>query len=72
AIPRQGSVDNGTSIGDASPEARARHGSTELNLMRFEFLGENYSLLDCPGSLSFAADGARLRARVADAGSVVD
>ena len=58
AIPRQGSVDNGTSIGDASPEARARHGSTELNLMRFEFLGENYSLLDCPGSLSFAADGA--------------
>jgi elongation factor G len=29
---RHGSVANGTSIGDSSPEARSRGGSTELNL----------------------------------------
>ncbi len=57
-IDRQGSVDAGTSVGDASPEARARRGSTELNLMHFEFLGDRFSLIDCPGSVGFAADGA--------------
>ncbi len=54
---RQGSVDAGTSVGDASPEARARRGSTELNLMHFDFLGDKFALLDCPGSLGFLADG---------------
>ncbi|MDP8912327.1 MAG: elongation factor G [Pseudomonadota bacterium] len=58
AMDRQGSVDAGTSIGDSNPEARARRGSTELNLMRFEFLGDKFAILDCPGSVGFAADGA--------------
>ena len=57
ALDRQGSVDSGTSVGDSSPEARARHGSTELNLARFEFLGDRFALADCPGSPSFCADG---------------
>ena len=56
-LGRQGSVDAGTSVGDASPEARARRGSTELNLMRLEFLGDRFALVDCPGSVGFAADG---------------
>lgn len=56
AIPRLGSVDNGTSQGDASPEARSRRGSTELNLTRFAWAGDDYVLLDCPGSIGFAAD----------------
>ncbi|HEY0012975.1 MAG TPA: elongation factor G [Allosphingosinicella sp.] len=58
AIDRQGQVASGSSVGDSSPEARARGGSTELNLMRFEFLGDRYALIDCPGSVGFAADGA--------------
>ena len=33
-ISRQGSVEAGTSLGDGSPEARARRGSTELNLFQ--------------------------------------
>jgi elongation factor G len=57
AIGRQGSVADGTSIGDASPEARARGGSTEINLMHFEFLGDRFAVIDCPGSIGFAADG---------------
>jgi elongation factor G len=59
AIDRQGNTANGTSVGDHSPEARARGGSTELNLMNFEWLGERYALMDLPGGTGFAADGAR-------------
>jgi elongation factor G len=58
AVDRQGSVAAGTTIGDSTPEARARGGSTELNLMHFSFMGDRYALLDAPGSVGFAADGA--------------
>jgi elongation factor G len=57
AIDRQGSVDAGTTIGDSSPEARSRGGSTELNLMNFEFLGDRFTIVDSPGSVGFSADG---------------
>lgn len=57
AITRQGSVDAGTSVGDASPEARARRGSTEINLMHFDYLDDHYALVDMPGGVGFAADG---------------
>ncbi len=56
-INRQGSVEAGTTIGDASPEARARGGSTELNLLRYEWLGDRFTLIDTPGATGFAADG---------------
>ncbi len=56
-IGRQGSVEAGTSIGDASPEARARGGSTEINLLRYEWLGDQFALIDTPGATGFAADG---------------
>ncbi len=49
AIGRQGSVADGTSVGDASPEARARGGSTELNLMHFDYMDDRYVLIDAPG-----------------------
>lgn len=57
AITRQGSVEAGTTVGDASPEARARHGSTEINLMHFDYLGDHFALIDVPGGTGFAADG---------------
>src|SRR6185369_861719 len=56
-IGRQGSVAAGTSVGDASPEARARGGSTEINLMHFEYLGDRFALIDTPGGTGFATDG---------------
>ena len=56
-ISRQGAVEAGTSLGDASPEARARRGSTELNLFRLDYLGDKFALIDAPGAVSFAADG---------------
>ncbi len=57
AINRQGSVETGSTVGDASPEARTRGGSTELNLFHFNYLGEHFALIDVPGGTGFSADG---------------
>jgi elongation factor G len=62
AIDRQGTVDGKNTVGDASPEARARGGSTELNLMRFAYGDDQYAIADCPGTIGFAADGCRATA----------
>jgi elongation factor G len=58
-IPRQGSTGLATSTGDNSAEARARGGSTELNLMHFNYLGDSFALVDAPGSIGFRADADR-------------
>jgi elongation factor G len=47
----------GTTLGDSSPEARARGHSVELNFAAFEFLDDRYALIDCPGAVDFAAEG---------------
>ncbi len=56
ALDRQGSVEAKTSLGDASPEARAHGQSVEINVAGFTFLDDRYSLIDCPGSVEFSAD----------------
>jgi elongation factor G len=67
---RLGSTANGSSVGDSSPESRQRGGSTELNLYNFDYLGDSFAILDVPGSVGFAADGARAIA-IADVAIVV-
>ncbi|MCW1402220.1 elongation factor G [Novosphingobium sp. MW5] len=57
AINRQGSIEAGNTVGDCSPEARGRRGSTEVNLMHFDYLGDRFALIDTPGAAGFAADG---------------
>ncbi|HEX4197125.1 MAG TPA: elongation factor G [Caulobacteraceae bacterium] len=47
----------GGSVGDASPEARARGHSVELNFAGFEYLDDRYAVIDCPGAVDFAAEG---------------
>ena len=44
-------------VGDGSPEAKARGQSVELNLASFEFMGDRYAVIDCPGSVDFGCDG---------------
>ncbi|MGD8811065.1 MAG: GTP-binding protein, partial [Gammaproteobacteria bacterium] len=56
ATPRKGSVKEGTTVGDASPEARAHSMSTEMSIASAEFLGEQWHFLDCPGSVEFCHD----------------
>ena len=67
---RLGSTANGSSIGDSSPEARQRGGSTELNLYNFQYLGDEFAIIDVPGSIGFSADGAKALA-IADVAIVV-
>ena len=57
AITRAGTIEAGSTVGDASPEARARGGSTEINLTHFDYLGDRFSLIDVPGGTGFFADG---------------
>ncbi len=56
AIPRAGSVDAGTSVGDATPEARHHKMTVGLTAATTSFMGDSYTFLDCPGSVEFAHD----------------
>src|SRR6201989_1868913 len=56
AIPKAGSVDAGTSVGDASPEARQHKMSVGLTAVTTTFMGDSYTFIDCPGSVEFAHD----------------
>ncbi|MBS0532907.1 MAG: elongation factor G [Proteobacteria bacterium] len=56
AIPRQGSVDTGSTVGDASKEARQHKMSVEATFATTEFMGDSYTFVDCPGSIEFIHD----------------
>jgi len=56
AIPRKGTVKDGTTVGDGSAEARARQMSVEISAASCEFLGDKWSILDCPGSIEFVQE----------------
>ena len=56
AIPRAGNVDDGTSVGDASAEARHHRMSVALTAATTNFMGDSYTFIDCPGSVEFAHD----------------
>src|SRR6202008_2991382 len=56
AIQRQGTVDAGTSVGDASKEARDHRMSVELSVATTSFMGESFTFVDCPGSVEFIHD----------------
>ena len=69
-IPRQGNVKDGSTVGDAAPEARAHGMSVELNVASCEFLGDTYTFIDCPGSIEFSQE-ARAVLATCDAAVVV-
>jgi elongation factor G len=56
AIGRRGSTRAGTSIGDGAAEARKRGMSTELNVASIDYLGDQWTFLDVPGSIEFQHD----------------
>ena len=53
ALSRQGSVRDGSSVGDSSAEARAHATSVEANIASVDYLGDRYTFVDCPGSVEF-------------------
>jgi elongation factor G len=58
AITRKGTVKDGNTVGDSSPESRDRQMGTELNVATTTYLDDSFTFLDCPGSVEFAFDAA--------------
>ena len=56
AIGRRGSTRAGTSIGDGAAEARKRSMGTEINVASVDYLGDQWTFLDVPGSIEFQHD----------------
>jgi elongation factor G len=56
AIARQGTIEAGNTVGDATKEARHHRMSVELTVAAITFMGDNYTFLDCPGSVEFVHD----------------
>src|SRR3954452_3078520 len=55
-VQRQGTVEAGTTVGDASPEARHHRMSIECSFATTNYLGDSYTFVDCPGSVEFVHD----------------
>lgn len=70
ATGRRGSVADGTSVGDAGEDARARKMSTEISVAGFTYLGDAWTVLDCPGSIELLHE-AQAALMVADIAVVV-
>src|SRR6201991_5270728 len=56
AIQRQGTIDAGNTVGDASKEARDHKMSVELAVASTSFMDDSYTFIDCPGSIEFVHD----------------
>jgi len=56
AIARQGTIEAGNTVADASKEARHHRMSVELTVATTNFMGDSYTFLDCPGSVEFVHD----------------
>ncbi|UGV25459.1 elongation factor G [Rhodopseudomonas boonkerdii] len=56
SIPKAGTVEAGTTVGDASAEARAHKMGVGLTSVTTSFMGDHYTFIDCPGSVEFVQD----------------
>jgi elongation factor G len=56
AVQRKGAIAQKNTVGDASPEARARRMSVEVNCATTKYLDDSFTFLDCPGSIEFLQD----------------
>ena len=57
AVTRQGTIADKNTVGDATAEARDHGMSVELNVADVSFLGDNFTFIDCPGSIELAHEG---------------
>jgi elongation factor G len=56
AISRQGTIDDGTTVSDHSPEEKARHNSIDLAMAYADADGKHLNLLDAPGYPDFLGE----------------
>jgi elongation factor G len=50
-VGRKGTVNEGNTVGDSAQESRKRHMSTEVNVATARFMDDEFTFLDCPGSI---------------------
>ncbi len=70
ALTRQGKIADRNTVGDNSEEARAHGMSVEMNVADVEFLGDQFTFIDCPGSIEFQNESSAVLA-ACDAAVVV-
>ncbi|HIJ93613.1 MAG TPA: elongation factor G [Rhodospirillales bacterium] len=56
SVHRKGSIKDGNTVGDGTPEARDRQRSTELSVASTRYLDEDWTFIDCPGSVELSQD----------------
>jgi elongation factor G len=56
ATTRKGSIKDGNTVSDSSPEARDRQMSVEVSSAYSKYQDINFAFLDCPGSIEFAQE----------------
>ena len=56
AVKRKGSIKEGSTVGDHADEARARGMSTEPSIASTRYLDDDWTIVDCPGSVELAQD----------------
>src|SRR5258708_39237799 len=72
AIQRQGTVDAGNTVGDAGKEARYHKMSVEVSVATTNFMGDDYTFIDCPGSIEFVHEMRAVLPAVGAAGAVCE
>ncbi|MFM1841947.1 MAG: elongation factor [Cyanobacteriota bacterium] len=55
-ISRKGSVKDSNTVGDSSPEAKARSMSVEVSVAGVDYQDLHFNFLDCPGSIEFSQE----------------
>jgi elongation factor G len=56
AINRKGTIKEGNTVGDFAPEARARQMGTDLVVATTDYLGDQWTFIDCPGNVELTQD----------------
>ncbi|MFN5515510.1 MAG: elongation factor G [Cyanobacteriota bacterium] len=56
ALSRKGAIKDGTTVGDASAEAKERQMSVEVGVASLEHQDLRFTFMDCPGSIEFAQE----------------
>lgn len=69
-IGRKGTLKEGNTVGDSAQEARDRGMSTEMTAASMEYLGDSWTILDCPGSVELLQESYNALA-VVDAAVIV-
>ena len=56
AIKKKGDVRAGTAVGDRSAESQAHEMGIDLNIATINYIGDEWTFIDCPGSVEFTQE----------------